>query len=114
MIATESAFGPPNDLAAHRANNTAEDILYNIDHWLDLSDSDDPEDHDTAADIERLLKEKLTKRQANAIFYYCCLAFTLTETAEVMHCSTQNVSQIVRAAMTALKKAIEDDKTQAS
>lgn len=110
ITVTESAFGPPNDLALHRENNTPEDILYNIDHWLDLSNSDDPEDHDTAADIERLLKEKLTKRQSDAIFYYCCLAFTLRETAEVMHCSPQNVSQIVRAAMNALKKAIVDDK----
>ena len=109
MIA-ESAFGPANDLALHRENNTPEDVMYNISHFMELYDSDDIEDHNTAADVERLMDKVLTKRQNKAVTCYCCCAMTLAETAEVMNCSPQNVSQIVRAALNAIKKAVSDDK----
>lgn len=111
MIAvTESVFGPANDLAAHRANNTAEDVLYNINHFMQLADSPDVEDHDTALEIEHLLRDKLTTRQNKAVTCYCCCAMTLEQTAEAMDCSPQNVSQLLRTALNAIKKAVSDDK----
>ena len=109
MIA-ESAFGRPNDLALHRENRTPEDVLYNINHFMQLADSPDVEDHDTALEIEHLLRDKLTRRQNKAVTCYCCCAMTLEQTAEAMECSPQNVSQLLRTALNAIKKAVSDDK----
>lgn len=105
----------PNDNALHRSNRSAEDLLYNISHLLELDDSDDVEDRLVADEVWEMIYDTLTPTQRKALVLYMVHRWSLREVAAVMNCTPQNVSLRVRAALYILKQrlaemsATEDD-----